>query len=84
MMFLAPVLKWIVGTMVGRVVAGLLVGLVALQINNAVQRGKGAALVYEASRQEGQAINARNEKVRAAARKPGAAERLLKTDCRDC
>lgn len=76
--------NWLISTTIGRVVAGVVVGLVALQINNAVQRGKGAALVYEASKQEGRQINAQNEKVRQQVKQPGAADRLRKSDCRDC
>ena len=78
------VLNWIVGSLWGRLVAGALVGLVALGVNNAVQRGKGAATVVEASREKAKIANAKNEKVRADARRPGAAERLRDTACRDC
>ncbi len=78
------VLNWIVGSMWGRLVAGALVGLVALGVNNAVQRSKGAAAVVEASREKAKVANAKNEKVRADARRPGAPERLRDTACRDC
>lgn len=45
---------------------------------------RGAAKVVEASKKEGAKANAINSKVRADARKPGAADRLLKSACRDC
>jgi hypothetical protein len=78
------VLNWIIGSWVGRVVAGVLVGFVALQVNNAVQRGKGAAMVYEDAKREGRQINAKNEAIRQKAKQPGAADRLLRDSCRDC
>lgn len=78
------VLNWVIGSWVGRVVAGVLVGFVALQVNNAVQRGKGAAMVYEDAKREGRQINAKNEAIRQKAKQPGAADRLLRDSCRDC
>jgi hypothetical protein len=78
------VLNWVIGSWVGRVVAGVLVGFVALQMNNAVQRGKGAAMVYEDAKREGRQINAKNEAIRQKAKQPGAADRLLRDSCRDC
>jgi hypothetical protein len=78
------VLNWVIGSWVGRVVAGVLVGFVALQMNNAVQRGKGAAMVYEDAKREGRQINAKNETIRQKAKQPGAADRLLRDSCRDC
>lgn len=84
MIALGIVWKWILGSMLGRIVAGALVGLVALGVNNAWQRQKGAEQVITGSIEKAKAINATNEKVRERARKPGAAERLLSNDCRDC
>ena len=76
--------KWIVGSMIGRIVAAAIAGLVALSINNAVQRKKGADAVITGSIERGKAANATNEKVRARARQPGAAQRVLENYCRDC
>lgn len=84
MIWLGLAWKWVIGSMLGRIVAGALVGLVALGINNSVQRSKGAAAVVEASKQKAKAINVRNEEVRRRARQPGAAQRLLESACRDC
>ena len=78
------VLNWIIGSWVGRVVAGVVVGFVAVQVKKAVQRSKGAAIVVAESKEKAKVANAKNEKVRDNARRPGAAERLLKNDCRDC
>ena len=78
------ILNWIIGSWVGRVVAGVLVGFVALQVNNAVQRSKGAATVVAESKEKAKDANAKSEKARADARKPGAADRLLRDACRDC
>lgn len=78
------ILNWFIGSLWGRLVAGLAVGLVVLSVNNAVQRSKGATAVVAASKEKGKAANAKNEKVRAAARQPGAAERLRQSACRDC
>jgi len=61
-----------------------LVGLRAWDISN--QRAKGAAVVVEASKQAGAEANAKSDKVRAAARAPGALDRLRKdrATCSDC
>lgn len=81
---IALVLKWVMGTWLGRVAAGLVVGFVALQINNAVQRSKGAATVIEASKEQGKANAEKSRKAHEKARQPGAADRLLRDSCRDC
>lgn len=78
------ILNWVVGTTVGRIAAAALAFLVAWQWNNAVQRGKGAALVYQDSKQAGSIANAKNETLRQKAKQPGAADRLRQSDCRDC
>lgn len=84
MIWLGIIWKWIIGSMLGRIVAGALVGLVALSINNAVQRRKGAEQVITGSIEKAKAANAKNEKVRERARQPGAAKRVLDRFCRDC
>jgi hypothetical protein len=75
---------FVVRSFVGRIVAALLVGFVALGINNAVQRQKGAAAVIEASKEKARIANAKNAVVRQKAKEPGAFERLLRDSCRDC
>ncbi len=77
------------GTLWGRValgagVVGVLVGLRVWDVST--QQAKGAVKVVEASKKAGAEANAKNEKVRAVAREPGAAERLRKdrATCRDC
>ncbi len=45
---------------------------------------RGAAKVVEASKKEGAKANAVNREVRKRAAEPGAADRLLKSACRDC
>lgn len=84
MIWLGIVWKWIVGTMIGRILAGALVGLVALGINNHFQRQKGAEQVITGSIERGKAANERNAKIREKVKEPGAAERLLRHSCRDC
>ena len=84
MIALGIIWKWVIGSMLGRIVAGALVGLVALSINNAVQRSKGAAAVVTGSIEKAKAANERNAKVREKAKQPGAADRLLRDSCRDC
>ena len=68
------------------IVAGCLAlgGLRAWDISN--QRAKGAAVVIDASKQAGAEANAKSEKVRRAAREPGAVDRLRKdrATCGDC
>jgi hypothetical protein len=81
---IAMVWSVVVGNFWGRVVTAVLVGFVALGVNNAVQRHKGAAAVVEASKEKAKVANAKNEIVRRKAREPGAADRLLRSDCRDC
>jgi len=84
MIWLGIVWKWVIGSMLGRIVAGALVGLVALSVNNAVQRSKGAATVIEESKQKARIANERNAKIREQVKAPGAAERVLRNYCRDC
>jgi hypothetical protein len=45
MMIITAVFDWVLGTAVGRIAAAALMGLVAWQWNNSVQRDKGAAAV---------------------------------------
>lgn len=75
---------WVIRSMLGRIVAGALVGLVALGVNNAWQRKKGADQVITGSIEKAKAANAKNEKVRERARQPGAAQRVHERFCRDC
>lgn len=84
MIALGIVWKWVIGSMLGRIVAGALVGLVALGVNNAWQRQKGANQVITSSIEQGKAINEKNARVRERAKEPGAFERLLRNSCRDC
>lgn len=64
------------------VVAGGLV--TACMIRDGRIEDRGATKVVNAGKKVGAEANAKNEKVRAAASKPGASERLLATVCRDC
>ena len=64
------------------VVISLLVGWYAW--NNHKQRQIGEERVIARSVKFGDAANAKAENYRAAADKPGAASRLLKSSCRDC
>jgi len=81
---IAFVWKWIIGSVIGRIIAGVAVGLVALGINNHLQRQRGAAEIITQSIKQGQAINRKNEQIRQKAKQPGAAERVLRDFCRDC
>lgn len=78
--------SWL-GTLWGRVViGGALIAALALWRASDVrtQREIGAAKVADVARKAGAEANEKNRKVRAAARQPGAFERLLKRSCRDC
>ncbi len=61
---------------------GLLVTSCVVRDRSVEQRG--ASKVLAVSKQAGARANEINRKVRAAARQPGAFERLLKSSCRDC
>jgi len=66
---------------------GLVVGfalVMALIVNNSHQRSIGASNVLVASKEQGAKANAKNETVRAAAERPGAADRVRSRFCRDC
>lgn len=56
----------------------------AFKANNAYQQYKGGQAVIAKSKEAGKAANAKAQKSHAAARKPGAADRLRAVDCRDC
>lgn len=71
---------WKLGTAIGIVLT--LMGSCALRDMKIEQRG--ATKIVEASKERGKKINAKNETVRRRAAEPGAFERLLKHDCRDC
>lgn len=78
-----------VGTLWGRIAlgAGLLVALVGVRACDVhKQQARGAEKVVEASKMKGAEANAINQKIRARAAEPGAAERLRndKASCRDC
>lgn len=81
---IAFVFQWFVKSMIGRIVAAALVGLVALSINNSWQRHKGAEQIITNSIEHGKAANERNAKIREKVKAPGAAERVLRNYCRDC
>lgn len=81
---IAFVFQWFVKSMIGRIVAAALVGLVALSINNSWQRHKGAERIITNSIERGKAANERNAKIREKVKAPGAAERVLRNYCRDC
>ena len=68
----------------GGIVAGVVFALVALIVNNSHQRSIGAEKVLVASKEQGAKANAKNEAVRAAAERPGAADRVRSRFCRDC
>lgn len=84
MIWLGIAAKWIVKTWAGRAVAGLVVGWVLLQVNNAWQRSVGAEKVITSSIKQGEAANETNRKIREKVKAPGAFERLLRGHCRDC
>lgn len=75
---------FLVNSMAGRLILGGLTLYGAWKINNYYQQKKGAAMAVERSIKHGEEINRENAKVRREARKPGAAERLLRDYCRDC
>ena len=77
-------LKYVVNSVIGRIVAGVLVGWLALSINNSWQRHKGAERIITNSIKHGKAANERNAKIREKVKAPGAFERLLRDSCRDC
>lgn len=59
-------------------------GVSACMLRDNSLRNQGKAEVVQESKAAGAEANAKNKEVRAAARKPGAADRLLKDSCRDC
>lgn len=66
-------------------IAAALAGLVALRAwDVSTQQARGATVVVEASKKAGAEANVKSEKVRAAARQPGAFTRLRRDSCRDC
>lgn len=75
---------WVIRSMLGRIVAGALVGLVALGVNNAWQRSIGADRVITSSVKQGEKANEKNARIREQTKRPGAFERLLRDSCRDC
>jgi len=77
-------LKYVVNSVIGRIMAGVLVGWLALSINNSWQRHKGAERIITHSIEYGKAANERNAKIREKVKAPGAAERVLRDFCRDC
>ena len=76
--------KLIWGSLVGRIMAGALVGLVALKSYGLYEQRVGARKVIEQSKAQGKQANVNAQKHHRAARSPGAAERLLQDSCRDC
>ena len=58
--------------------------VLALLVNNHHQRAIGAEKVVVAAKEHGAKANEKSEAARAAAERPGAAERVLKSFCRDC
>ena len=82
------VLSLIWGSFWGRIVVASLIGLAALKTNNIYQRHVGAekatAAITKATEEAGKAANAQATKAHDTASKPGAADRLRRTSCRDC
>lgn len=76
--------KLIWGSLIGRIMAGVVLGLIALKSYGLYEQRVGARTVIEASKKAGTKANANAQKHHAAARSPGAAERLRKDSCRDC
>lgn len=72
------------GSLVGRIMAGVVVGLIALKSYGLYEQRVGARKVVEKSKIEGKKRNANAQRKHAEARKPGAADRLLRDSCRDC
>lgn len=62
----------------------LLVGVVSCSMRDRKIEARGAEKVVAAAKKEGVKANAINSRVRSAARRPGAFDRLLKDACRDC
>lgn len=73
---------WIVKR--GAIIGVIAAGLVAWQVNNAIERSKGRSQVVQASQQEGKKRNADAAKRRRAAEAPGSTDRLRDRWCRDC
>ena len=67
---------------VGAALCLALVSWRAYDIHN--QRAIGAEKVVVAAKEHGAKANEKSEAARAAAERPGAAERVLKSFCRDC
>jgi hypothetical protein len=74
-----PLGKWIVG---GLGAVALFFGWLTLHDSKVAREARAA--VYEASRIEGEKKNAKADEVHAAAERPGAADRLQRSACRDC
>lgn len=83
-MSIATIWALISGTWMGRILAGGTVLLVAWKANNYAVASATKAKIVRASKAEGKKRNERASKLREAARKPGAADRLLADHCRDC
>lgn len=80
--------EWIAPRLFKLVGSGLVavIGVSACMVRDARIKEKGRVEVVQASKKAGDEANAKNEKVRRAAREPGAADRLRKdrATCPDC
>ncbi len=77
-------LKALLSTFTGRAIAVALLAFGALQVNNQIVRTKAVERVVTKSKKVAKKRNAKAAKIRRKARRPGAAERLLRDACRDC
>jgi hypothetical protein len=71
-------------SMLVRLMAAGAAAFIAIKSYAFYERGVGKEQLRQESRNAGKAANEKNAKVRSAARKPGAFDRLLKDSCRDC
>jgi hypothetical protein len=78
--------EWIAPRLFKLAGAGVIavIGVSSCLVRDAHLRQEGKQEIVQASKEAGAQANAANEKVRADAAKPGAAERLRREACRDC
>lgn len=81
---LGGLFSFLIGSRVGMIALGSLALFIAWKANNYYHQQKGKAIVIEESIEAGKEKNRVNAKIRKDAKRPGAAERLLRDYCRDC
>lgn len=80
------VLIWniVIGSLWGRIIGALLLGLAALHANNVYQRHVGKQQVVAAAEKKAGENDVKATEAHNRAERPGAAKRLRDNSCRDC